>query len=129
MCPACTCERGPREWVLHKECVQALFDNGSGLETTPPSNQLRWLFLSVCGVLLALLAASGLVALRYIDEIHAQELKVTHTLAERAQLLSDLLLSVQTYNQAVQQVLTEAKVEREEAARRRIEALAFEIDS
>jgi hypothetical protein len=82
------------------------------LETTPPSNKLRWLFLGVCGFLLALLAASGFIAIRFLGEIHAQELRVTHTLAERAQLLSDLLLSVQTYNQAVQQVLTQAKVDR-----------------
>jgi signal transduction histidine kinase len=99
------------------------------LETTPPSNKLRWLFLGVCGFLLALLAASGVVATRLLGEIHAQELRVTHSLAERAQLLSDLLLSVQTYNQAVQQALTQAKVDREETARRRIDALAFEIDS
>ena len=101
----------------------------SPLETTPPSNKLRWLFLSVSGFLLALLAASGVIAIRYLSEIHAQELRITHTLAERAQLLSDLLLSVQTYNQAVQQVLTQAKVDREQTARRRIDALAFEIDS
>jgi len=105
------------------------FHGASGLETTPPSNKLRWLFLGVCGFLLALLAASGFIAIRFLGEIHAQELRVTHTLAERAQLLSDLLLSVQTYNQAVQQVLTQAKVDREQTARGRIDALAFEIDS
>jgi signal transduction histidine kinase len=99
------------------------------LETTPPSNKLRWLFLSVCGFLLALLAASGVIAIQFLGDIHAQELRVTHTLAERAQLLSDLLLSVQTYNQAVQQALTQAKFDQEETARRRIDALAFEIDS
>ncbi len=99
------------------------------METTPPSNKLRWLFLGVCGFLLALLAASGVIAIQFLGEIHVQELRVTHTLAERAQLLSDLLLSVQTYNQAVQQALTQAKFDQEETARRRIDALAFEIDS
>jgi signal transduction histidine kinase len=95
----------------------------------PPSNKLRWLFLGVCGFLLALLAASGLVAIRYLAEIHAQELAITHTLADRAQLLSDLLLSVQKYNQAVQQVVLEAKADREQTARRQVEALALQIDS
>jgi signal transduction histidine kinase len=109
--------------------VHALFDNSSGLETTPPSNKLRWLFLGICGFLLALLAVSGVIATRFLGEIHTHELRVTHALAERAQLLSDLLLSVQTYNQAVQQVLTQTKVDREQTARGRIDALAFEIDS
>jgi signal transduction histidine kinase len=111
------------------EIAAASVDNSSGLETTPPSNKLRWLFLGVSGFLLALLAASGIIAIRLLGEIHAQELRVTHTLAERGQLLSDLLLSVQTYNQAVQQVLTLAQVDQEQTARRRIDALAFEIDS
>jgi signal transduction histidine kinase len=101
----------------------------SGLETTPPSNKLRWLFLGVCGFLLALLAASGVIAIRLLGELHAQQVGVTHALADRGQLLSDLLLSVQTYNQTIQQVLTEAQADREPAARRRIEALAIEIDS
>jgi signal transduction histidine kinase len=99
------------------------------LEPGPPSNRLRWLFLGVCGFLLALLAVSGLVAIRFLSEIHAQELTITHTLADRAQLLSDLLLSVQKYNQAVQQVVTEAKADREQASRRQIDALALQIDS
>ncbi len=77
------------------------------------------------GFLLVLLAASGVIAIRFLGNIHAQELRVTHTLAERAQLPSDR----QTYNQALQQVLTQAKVDREETASRRIDALAFEIDS
>src|ERR1700733_8747231 len=111
------------------EIAELSVDNSSGLETTPPSNKLRWLFLGVCGFLLALLAASGVIAIRLLGEIHAQELRVTHTLAERGQLLSDLLLSVQTYNQAVQQMLTLAQVDQEQTARRRIDALAFEIDS
>lgn len=101
----------------------------SRLDPGPPSNKLRWLFLGVCGFLLALLAASGFVAIRFLGEIHAQEQTITHTLADRAQLLSDLLLSVQKYNQAVQQVVTEAKADREKTARRQIDALALQIDS
>jgi signal transduction histidine kinase len=99
------------------------------LEPAPSSNKLRWLFLGVCGLLLALLAASGLVAIRFLRKIHDQERTVTHTLADRAQLLSDLLLSIQRYNQAVQQVVTEAKADREQASRRRIDQLALQIAS
>ena len=104
----------------------------SAAETSPPqpsapSNKLRWLFLGVCGFLLALLAASGLVAIRFLHQIHDQEQTITHTLADRAQLLSDLLLSIQKYNQAVQQVVTEAKANQEIASRRRVDDLALQI--
>lgn len=98
-------------------------------QLAPPSNKLRWLFLGVCGFLLALLALSGALAIRFLGEIHSQERTITHTLADRAQLLSDLLLSIQKYNQAVQQVVTEAKADREKTSRRQIDALALQIDS
>ena len=99
------------------------------LEPAPPSNKLRWLFLGVCGFLLALLALSGALAMRFLGEIHAQERIITHTLADREQLLSDLLLSIQKYNQAVQQVMAEAKADREQTSRRQIDELALQIDS
>lgn len=99
------------------------------LEPAPPSNKLRWLFLGVCGCLLSLLAVSGLLAIRFLTEIQAQERAVTHTLADRAQLLSDLLLSIQKYNQAVQEMVTEAKADQEQASRRQIDELALQIDS
>lgn len=98
-------------------------------EPGPPSNKLRWLFLTVCLFLLALLAVSGVIAIHYLGETQAQERAISHTLAERGQLLSDLLLSIQKYNQAVQQVVVEAKADREKATRRQIDALALEIDS
>jgi signal transduction histidine kinase len=99
------------------------------LDPAPPSNRLRWFFLGVCGFLLALLAVSGLLAIRFLGEIQTQERNVTHALAERAQLLSDLLISVQKYNQAVQEVLTEANANQEKLARRQVDELALQIDS
>lgn len=101
----------------------------SGSNPGPPSNKLLWLFLTVCLFLLALLAVSGIIAIHYLGETQAQERAISHTLAERGQLLSDLLLSIQKYNQAVQQVVVEAKADREQATRRQIDALALEIDS
>jgi signal transduction histidine kinase len=102
----------------------------SSYQPGPPSNKLRWLFLTVCLLLLALLAVSGIIAIHYLGQTQAQERAISHTLAERGQLLSDLLLSIQKYNQAVQQVVLEAKADREQATRRRqIDALALEIDS
>lgn len=100
-----------------------------GSPPAPPSNKLLWLFLAVCLLLLALLAGSGVIAIHYLGETQAQERAVSHTLAERGQLLSDLLLSIQKYNQAVQQVVLEAKADREQSTRRQIDALALEIDS
>lgn len=98
-------------------------------EPGSPSNKLRWLFLVVCLFLLALLAVSGAIAIHYLGQTQRQERAISHTLAERGQLLSDLLLSIQKYNQAVQQVVVEAKADREQATRRQIDALALEIDS
>lgn len=106
-----------------------MMSESSSLEAAPPSNTLRWLFLGVCGILLALLVMAGALAIRFLGEIHAQERTITHTLADRAQLLSDLLISVQKYNQAVQQVVMEAKADQEQASRRRIDELALQIDS
>lgn len=100
-----------------------------GSQPAPPSNKLLWLFLAVCLLLLALLAGSGVIAIHYLGQTQAQERAISHTLAERGQLLSDLLLSIQKYNQAVQQVVLEAKADREQATRRQIDALALEIDS
>ncbi|HUO29333.1 MAG TPA: sensor histidine kinase [Bryobacteraceae bacterium] len=93
------------------------------------SSRLRWLFLGVCGFLLALLGLSGVLAVRLLGQMHAQELAVTHALGERAQMLSDLLFSVQKYNQAVQQLVAETKADQEQASRRRLDQLAFEIES
>jgi hypothetical protein len=60
-------------------CSAFAFHGASRLEITPPSKKLRWLFLSVSGFLLALLAASGVIAIRYLSESHAQDLRITKT--------------------------------------------------
>jgi signal transduction histidine kinase len=106
------------------------------LEFAPPASKVRWLFLAVCGALLALLAASGIVAIRDLRKMHDQELAVRHGFAERAQMLSDLSLSiqnyslsVQNYNQAVQQFTAEARADRDQPAQQRLDQLTLEIDS
>jgi len=99
------------------------------LDSLPPSSKVRWLFLGVCGALLALLLISGVLAARYMAKMHAQELAVTGALAERAQMLSGLWLSVQSYNQAVQQFVAEAKKDRDQASRQHLDQLTLEIDS
>src|SRR5438477_4329579 len=81
----------------------------------PPSATLRWLLLGVCAALLVLLVAAGAVAVRYLGEMHNQELAVTRALAERTQMLSGLWLSIQSYNQAVQQFVAQAEADRDQA--------------
>src|SRR5665213_4557593 len=106
--------------------------SGPDLARTPGvarGSKVRWLFLGVCGALLALLLISGVLAVRYMGKMHAQELAVTGALAERAQMLSGLWLSVQNYNQAVQQFVAEAQKDRDQASRQHLDQLTFEIDS
>src|SRR4051794_18813567 len=97
-------------------------------ETTPPSSHLHWLFLAVSLLLLALVLLSGMLAFRFLSELRAQELRATRALAERTRALSGLWLSVQSYDQAVQQFLAEASADDKET-RRRLDQLAVEIVS
>jgi len=97
-------------------------------EPVPPSSKLRWLLLSVSAVLLAILLVSGVLAVRFLSDIHTQELAVTRALAERTHALSGLWLSIQSYNQAVQQFVAQTAADRE-ADRHRLDQLTLEIDS
>ncbi len=98
-------------------------------EPAPPSGKLRWLLLGVCGALLALLLVSGVLAARFLTDMHAHERAVTRALAERTQTLSGLWISIQNYTQAVQQYVAQSNADRVEADRRRIDEIAMEIDS
>ncbi|HWB96152.1 MAG TPA: hypothetical protein VG672_05605, partial [Bryobacteraceae bacterium] len=104
-------------------------DRATGQDPVPPSNKLRWLLFGVCGVLLILLLVSGALAARFLRQMHTQELAVTRALAERTQTLSGLWLSIQSYNQAVQQFVAQTKADRDQAARRHLDQLTLEIDS
>jgi signal transduction histidine kinase len=98
-------------------------------EPAAPSSKLRWPLFVVCGGLLVLLVVSGVMAARFLDDMRAHELAVTRALAERTQMLSGLSLSIQNYNQAVQQYVAQSNADRVEADRRRIDEIALEIDS
>ena len=82
-------------------------DTGAWREPTPPSSKLRWLFLSVSVLLLALLLVSGVLVVRFLSEMRTQELAATRALAERTRALSGLWLSIQSYDQAVQQFVAQ----------------------
>jgi signal transduction histidine kinase len=102
---------------------------GEWREPTPPSSRLRWLFLCVSVFLLALLLGSGILVVRFLSEMRAQELAATRALAERTRALSGLWLSIQNYDQAVQQFVAQTAADREGEARRRLEQLTLEIDA
>ena len=104
-------------------------DSGAWREPTPPSSKLRWLFLSVSALLLALLLVSRVLAVRFLSEMRTQELAATRALAERTRALSGLWLSVQSYDQAVQQFVAQTAADRDSEARRRLDQLTLEIDA
>ena len=104
-------------------------DTGAWREPTPPSSKLRWLFLCVSVLLLALLLVSRVLAVRFLSEMHTQELAATRALAERTRALSGLWLSIQGYDQAVQQFVAQTAADRDAEARRRLDQLTLEIDA
>ena len=100
--------------------MATLSDNPSDARvagTDPPSSKLRWLLTGVCGTLLALLLLSAVLAYHFLGELHAREMAVTRALSERTQMLAGLWLSIQDYNQAVQQFVAQAQDERDDLQR------------
>ena len=87
------------------------------------------MFLGVCGTLLAILLVSGILAVRFLDKMHGQELAVRRALAERAQLLSGLSLSIQSYNEGVRQFVVDALADQAEPSHQCLDQLTLEIDS
>jgi signal transduction histidine kinase len=104
-------------------------DTGAWREPTPPSSKLRWLFLWVSILLLALLLVSRVLAVRFLSEMRTQELAATRALADRTRALSGLWLSIQNYDQAVQQFVAQTAADRDADARRRLDQLTLEIVS
>jgi signal transduction histidine kinase len=102
-------------------------DAGASSEPTPPSGRLRWLFLSVSVFLLSLLLVSGVLVVRFLSEMRTQELAATRALAERTRALSGLWLSIQSYDQAVQQFVAQTAAD-QDAEARRLDQLNLEID-
>jgi len=103
-------------------------DTAAWREPTPPSSRLRWLFLCVSVFLLALLLVSGVLAVRFLSEMRIQELAATRALAERTRALSGLWLSIQSYDQAVQQFVAQTAADQNVEARR-LDQLNLEIDA
>ena len=103
-------------------------DTGVWREPPPPSSRLRWLFLCVSVFLLALLLMSGVLVVRFLSQMRTQELAATRALAERTRALSRLWLSIQSYDQAVQQFVAQTAAD-QDAEARRLDQLNLEIDT
>ena len=101
--------------------------DSASLKPSEPSNKLHWLLIAVCSALLALLLGSGVLAVRFLGEMHTQQLAVSRALAARTQMLASLWQSIQSYNQAVQQFVQQAEADRDQAARQRLDQLTLEI--
>ncbi len=104
-------------------------ETGAWREPAPPSSRLRWLFLCVSVLLLALLLVSGVLVVRFLSEMRTQELAAARALAERTRALSGLWLSIRSYDQAVQQFVAQTAADRDAEARRRLDQLTLEIDA
>lgn len=101
----------------------------SKYELAPPSHRVRWLFLGVCGALLAILLVSAILSVGFNHKMHDQELALTRALTQRAKALSDLGVSIQNYNEAVQQFADAAKADRQEPSHQHLDQLTLEIES
>jgi signal transduction histidine kinase len=66
-----------------------------------PSPRMRWVLLATFLSLLALILVSGAAAIRTLREMHQQEQNVRLAMADRAQRLSGLFISVEIYNQDI----------------------------
>ena len=67
-----------------------------------PSRGVRWVLLGAFLGLLGLIVASGVAATRTLRQMHEQEQAARRTLAERAQNLSNLYISIEVYNEGIQ---------------------------
>ena len=103
-------------------------DAGTGKDPVPPSCKLRWMFLCVSAVLLALLLASSAFAVRFLAQIRSQELAASRALADRTNALAGLWLALQNYDQAVQQFVAQTAAN-QAAEQRRVDQLTREINS
>jgi signal transduction histidine kinase len=79
--------------------------------------------------LLMLLLVSGLLVVRFLSEMRDQEMAAAGVLTERTRALSALWLSIQKYDQAVQQLVELTAADRDAEARRSLDLLTLEIDA
>jgi signal transduction histidine kinase len=95
----------------------------ANVQDEPSRSPLRWVLLIVFAVLLGIMLAACLAALRDLRKMYAEQQTVRHAFAERQRGISNLCLSVQVYN------FTARSGDFSGATRAKFESLSAEIRS
>jgi signal transduction histidine kinase len=69
------------------------------MPTSPENSKLRWVLLGTFFALLALIFVAGAAATRTLGEMHRQEQDARRALADRAQQLSSISVSIEVFNE------------------------------
>jgi len=92
-----------------------------------PSSRLRWVLVGAFLGLLALLFVSGAAATRTLREMHQQEQDTRRALADRAQTLSSLYVSIEVYNQDIGRYVGYPAGKSDPQVRRQLDRLTADI--
>ena len=91
--------------------------------------RLRWVLLITFAALLALILISGAAAIRTLREMHDQEQDARRMVAQRAQTLSRLYVSIEIYNEDIGRYLGEPPQHADPGMRRQLDRLSSQIES
>ena len=94
-----------------------------------PSPRLRWVLLGALLGLLALIFVSGAAATRTLREMHQQERDARRALADRAQMLSSLSVSIEVYNEDIGRYVGYPPEKSDPQVRRQLDRLTADIGS
>lgn len=103
--------------------------NSPSPDAERPSPRLRWVLLGTFLALLALIFVSGVAAIRTLREMHQQERDARRALADRAQSLSNLYVSIEVYNEDIGRYVGYPPEKSDLSVRRQLDRLTAEIDS
>lgn len=103
--------------------------NSPSPDAERPSPRLRWVLLGTFLALLALIFVSGAAAIRTLREMHQQERDARRALADRAQSLSNLYVSIEVYNEDIGRYVGYPPEKSDLSVRRQLDRLTAEIDS
>jgi len=94
-----------------------------------PSHRVRWVLVGAFLGLLGLIFVAGVAATRTLAEMHRQEQAARRALAERAQTLSGLYLSIQVYNESIQRYVGYPSAKSDPQVRQQLDRLTADIGS
>lgn len=94
-----------------------------------PSPRLRWVLLGAFLGLLALIFVSGAAATRTLREMHQQEQDARHALADRAQMLTSLSVSIEVYNEDIGRYVGYPPEKSDPQVRQQLDRLTADIGS